>query len=140
MSGPPSGKGCRFRRGSLRPTCAASHPPLERESHNGRPDCSDNHQELHEIHFPTSRFKTSKDTKMQEENAHNKKQYAAALDETKLAFRLAHLFQTPRLGGGLQLLHLSFFHPADPCASKEHATTRHDGIMRDLLPEIRIGN
>jgi len=45
-----------------------------------------------------------------------------------------------RLAGGLQPLPVSIFHPADPYARKEHARTRHDGIMRRLLPEIRIVN
>jgi hypothetical protein len=92
MPGSPSSKRCRFRRGSLKACCASSHPPLECESHNSRPNCPHNHQELYEIHSSTIRFKASKDTKIQEENAHDKKQYGAALEESKLAFRLAHLF------------------------------------------------
>jgi hypothetical protein len=46
--------------------------------------------ELHELDFPTSRFKASKHTKMQEQNVQHNKQYAAALDETKLEIRFCH--------------------------------------------------
>lgn len=96
MSGFPSGKGCRSRRGPLRPSCSASHPPLECESPSSGPDCSHNHQELHEVYFPTSRFKAPKHTKMQEENARDDKQYAAALEETKLEFRFAHFLSVAK--------------------------------------------
>jgi hypothetical protein len=39
---------------------------------------------------PAGRFKPSKHTKMQEQNAQHNKQYAAALDETKLEIRFCH--------------------------------------------------
>ena len=86
----PSAKGCRPRRGPLRPSCSASHPPLECESDSSGPDCPNNHQEQPEVYSSTGSFEAPKHTKMQEENARDKKQYAAALDETKLEFRFVH--------------------------------------------------
>jgi len=88
MSDFPSGKGCRPRRW---PSCSAGHPPLECESDSRGPDRSHNHQELREFYFPTGRFEAPKHTKMQEEYARDKKQYAAALQETKLEFRFVHI-------------------------------------------------
>jgi hypothetical protein len=90
MSGLPSSKGCRFRPGSLGSLCSTTQFALEGESHNRRPDCSHDHQELHELDFPTSRFKASKQTKMQEQDAHHNKQYAATLDETKVECWFVH--------------------------------------------------
>ncbi len=55
-----------------------------------RTSLSNNYQELHELDFPTSRFKASKHTKVQEQNAQYDIQNAAALDETKPEIRLCH--------------------------------------------------
>ena len=84
----PSGKGCRPRRG---PSCSAGHPPLECESDSCGPDRSHNDQELREFYFPTGRFEAPEHTKMQEECARDEKQYAAALQQTKLEFGSAHI-------------------------------------------------
>ncbi len=91
MSCLPASKGCRFRPSSLESFCRPTQLALEGESHNRRPDCSHDHQEVHEVDFPTSRLKASKQTEMQKQNAQRNKEYAAALDETKLECWFVHL-------------------------------------------------
>src|ERR1700722_10552553 len=96
MSGLPSRKGCRFRPGSPGSLCSTTQLALEGESNNRRPDRPHDHQELGGLDFPASRFKASKQTKMQEQDAQHNKQYAAALDKTKLEIRFCHFWSVAK--------------------------------------------
>ncbi len=87
----PSGEWCGLGPRAPRPRCNASQLSLESETHNRRPDCSYDHQELCEFQFPTSRFQTPKGSKMEEKNPNDKKEKATALQKPKLELRFSHL-------------------------------------------------